>query len=207
MDGKKIRSDTERALQDHASLPHLQNLVDAGCDRDELLFALELAFLADESWETQLGMKLRDFKVAISHVRHCADTIDRLNRSKLIYRASIEYHLPGFVGLRESPTLAERLREYATMLDWLRRVSGPKRSIGLHAWKAYIVAVVTEGTKKPHDLEVSSLIAAVLDDAKYSLDAHKTWRLKQTDLIEQIREKVHYRRLKRAFLSPPWLYK
>jgi len=205
--GKKPLSTVETVLEDHLAAPHLQALVHAGCDRDDLLFALELAFLADESWETQIGMKLRDFKVAISHVRHCADTIDRLNRSKLIYRASIEYRIPGFVGLRDSPTIAEQLREYAIKLEWLRRISGPKRRIVLHTWKAWIVAIVTEYAKKPHDLEVSSLIAAVLNDLKYSQDAHKAWRLKHLPLIEMMREKVRDRRLKRAFLSPPWLRK
>ncbi len=207
MTGKKPLSTVETVLEDHLAAPHLQALVDAGCDRNELMTLMDLAFLTDESWEAQIGMKLRHFKAAINHVRHCAEIIDRLNRSKLIYRASIEYRIPGFVGLRESPTIAEQLRKYAIRLDWLRRMAGPKRSIQLHAWKAYVVAVVTEGTKKPHDLEVSSLIAAVLDDAKYSLDAHKTWRRKHLPLIEEIRKTVRDRRLKKAFSSPPWLCK
>jgi hypothetical protein len=205
--GKKRFSSIETVVQDDFARRDLQILVDAGCDRNDLITVMDLAFLADESWETQLGMKLRDFKVAISHVRHCADTIDRLNRSKLIYRASIEYRIPGFVGLRASPTLAERLREYATLLDWLRRVSGPKHSIGLHTWKAWFVAIVTEDTKKPHDLEVSSLIATILNDSNYSQDAHKAWRLKHLPIIELMREGVQDRRLKKAFLSPPWLRK
>ena len=202
MTGKKPFSSIETVFQDHEALRHLQALVDAGCDRNELIMLMDLAFLADESWETQIGMRLRDFKGAITGIRHCADTIDRLNRSELIYRASIEHRIPGFVGLWESPTLAERLREYATVLDWLRRFFGPKRSIRLHVWKAWIVAVVTEDTKKPHDSEVSFLIAALLDNPKYSLAAHQRWRLKHLHHIEVMRKKLHDRRLKRAFLSP-----
>jgi hypothetical protein len=205
--GRKPLSTVETVLEDHLADRHLQTLVDAGSDRNELITLMDLAFLADESWETQIGMKLRDFKRAMKDVRDCANKIDRLNRSELIYRAAIEHRFPGFVGLLESPTIAERLREYATMLDWLCRVLGPKRSIRLHTWKAWIVAVVTEGTKRPHDLEVSSLIAAVLDDPNYSLDAHKTWRAKHLPLIEMMKKKIQDQRLTKAFLSPPWLHK
>jgi hypothetical protein len=202
--GKKPRSSVEAVLQGNVATRDLHILEKAGCNRNELITLLELAFLADESWETQIGMKLRDFKSAVTHIRDCANTIDRLNRSELIYRASIEHRLPGFIGLLEPPTLAERVREYANNLEWLRNVFGPKRSHRLHAWKAYIVAVVTEDTKKAHDLEVSSLIAAVLDNHTYSLDAHKTWRLKHPELIVEMRKILQDRRLvKRPFPSPP----
>src|ERR1700730_2017074 len=153
MGTKKPVSQIERILEDNASLPHLQALVDAGCNRNEVVIAMELAFLADESWETLMGMDLRSIKRAHAQIRDCADFIDRLNRSELIYRLSIEHRDPGFVGLHESPTLSERLREYVSLLDDRLRLFGPKRKIRTHVWKAWIVAHVVEDTKKPHDSE------------------------------------------------------
>ena len=202
MTGKKPLS-IETVLEDNSAIRDLHTLEKAGCNRNELITLLELAFLSDESWKTQIGMSLRNIKRAIAHIRHCADIIDRLNDSELMYRASIEHRLPGFVGLRESPTLAERLREYAAKLEMLRRVFGPKRSIRLQAWKAWIVAVVTEDTKRAHDWEISYLIAAVLDEPKYSADAHKAWRRKYVPLIAAMRKKVQDQRLKRPPASPP----
>jgi hypothetical protein len=205
MGGKKIRSDTERALQDYAALPYLQTLVDSGCDRNEIISYMQLAFLADDSWETLVNMNLKAFKGLIKQIRDCADIIDRMNRTELIYHLAIETRDARFVGLHESPTLAERVRDYASKLDSLRGVFGPDRNLRRHAWKALVVANVIEDTMKPHDLEVSSLIAAVLDDPRYSPDAHKAWRLKHMPLIEGMRKTLQDRRLKRALLSAPWL--
>lgn len=203
MGTKKPVSQIERVLEDNASLPHLQALVDAGCDRKELVIAMELAFLADESWETFVGMDLRRFKKEIGQIRTCADVIDRLNRSELIYRLSIEHPDPWFVGIHESPTLPERLRQYANLLDHRRKVFGPKRKIRTHTWKAWIVAHVMEDTKKPHDHEVASLLAAVLDDPEYSDKAHQAWRLKNTDIIEMMIETLREHRRQNTLPPPP----
>lgn len=188
MSGKKIRSDTERALEEHAALPSLQTLVDSGCDRSELISYMEVAFMADDSWKTLVDMNLRAFKGSIKKIRDCAGVIDRLNRSELIYHMSIEAKDARFVGIHESPTLPVRLREYADKLDWLRHVFGPKRNIRLNAWRGWIVAVVMENTEKPHDREVSSLIAAVLNDSQYSESAHRAWRSKHIDVIDAMRK-------------------
>jgi hypothetical protein len=181
-------------LKEHAALQHLQALVDAGCKRNEVLSLLELAFWADESWNRLVGMDLPKFKREIERVRHCADTIDRINGSDLIYHVSIESRLPRFIRLHESPTLSEQLREYADALDSLRRVFGPKLKPRMHVWKAWIVAVVIEETGAPKDGEVSSLIGAVLDDSGYSEKAHQAWRLKYREVIEKMKtEFVHPR--------------
>jgi hypothetical protein len=207
MGGKKIHSEAERVLEDYAVLPHIQTLVDSGCDRNEIILFVELAFLADDSWKTLVDMDLKAFKGSIKEIRDCAAIIDRLNRTELIYHLSIETRDAQFVGLHESPTLAERLREYASKLDSLRHLFGPDQCLKLHAWKASIVARVIEDTKDPHDLEVSSLIAAALDDPEYSVGAHKQWRFRHRALIEDTRKKVQDRRLNRALLSAPQLRK
>jgi len=183
-------------LRDHAALQHLQALVDAGCKRNEVMSLLELAFWTDESWKQLVDMGLPRLKREIRQIRNCANIIERLNRSDLVYHVSIEIQLPQFVAVRKSPTLPEQLREYANALDSLRRVFGPKSRPRLHAWKAWIVAVVTEDTKAPHDREVSSLIGAVLDDPKYSEKAHQKWRLDHIDHIKLMKKKVLQRRQK-----------
>ena len=162
---------------------------------------LELAFWSDESWKQLVGMDLRRFKREIGNIRHCADIIDRLNRSDLVYHVSVEVQLPQFIEVRRLQTLSEQLREYADTLDSLRRVFGPKSRPRLHAWKAWIVAVVTEDTKAPHDREVSALIGAVLDEPKYSEKAHQKWRLDHIDHIKLMRKKVLQRRPKSSLQS------
>ncbi len=184
------RSDVERTLKDHAVDADLEALVDAGCNRNQILDLLQLAFLADESWERQVKkMDLRQFKAAITQIRDCANIIDRLNESTLVRRASTELAIPQFVSLRQSPTLAEQLREYAGKMDLLRAV--PRAKTGMHTWKALIVTVVTKHTKQPHDREVSSLISAVLPKSNYSLAAHVAWRLKHEPTIAMMR-KLHH---------------
>lgn len=174
-----------------------------GCNRCDLISTLQLGFLAAESWEELVGMNLRAFKRALGQIKNCAGVIERLNRSELIYRLSVEHRDPLFVGLREPPTLPERVREYAGLLDHRSKLFGPKRSIRAHMWKAWVVATVTEDTGHPHDAEVSSVLAAVLDAPKYSEKAHQAWRLKYRDFIEMMRAKLKEHRRKRASGSLP----
>jgi len=201
--GTKSLSEFEVRLQDHAKArSDLRALVKDGCNQAELISALQLAFLAtDESWKELVGMNLRAFKTALTQVRGCSDVIERLNRSELVYRLSIEHQDPLFAGLHQSPTIPERLREYVALLEHRRRLFGPRRSIRTHAWKAWIVAIVTEDTQSPHDPEVSSIIAAVLEDSRYSEKAHQAWRLKHKGFIEMMRTKLRQQRSK-AGLPP-----
>lgn len=164
----------------------------------ELLGGLELAFLADESWKELIGMDLRKFRTAIRQIRNCADDIDQLNRSELIHRVSFEHRDPRFARVHESPTLPDQLREYANLIESLRLVYGPKQKVTMNAWKAWIVAIVTDDTRKNHDREVSSLIAAVLDDSRYSEKAHQAWRLKHRPYVEMMRQKLHQHRARIA---------
>ena len=197
MSVKKSRSDLETVLNDHSALQHLTTLVDAGCNRSELDSLLQLAFFADESWDALVGRNLRAFKGAIAQIRDCANVIEGFNRSELVYHATIEIGDPRFSRLSESPSLSERLREYAVGLDLLRVTYGPGPAIRRHAWKAWIVARVMEDTKRPHDREVASLIAAVSGEAEYSEKAHQAWRRDHRELIEKMHGKLLDRRRNR----------
>jgi hypothetical protein len=188
MDGKRSSlSKVERALVEYSADSELESLVNAGCERDRIMRTLALAFLTDESWRTLLEMDLRAFKVTLRQVRDCAAIIDRLNRSNLINHVSIEIPDIRFAGVHQSPTLPDRLREYANGVESLRRFIGPEHKIRMHVWKAWLVGIVLEQTGKAHDPEVSALIAAVLNNPKYSEKAHQAWRLKHSSLVEKQR--------------------
>jgi hypothetical protein len=197
---QKIPS-SEDALRKHAAVAQLKALVDAGCDRSEIVTLLDLAFLTVESWDSQIGMGLRDLKTALTEIRNCADIIGRLNRTEVLYRAIVEHRIPDFVSLCELADLPESLRRYASAVKWFCQIVGPKRRPRLLAWKAWIVAVVWESTNRPHDVEVASLIGAVLDDADYSAEVHKTWRFRHRALIQKSRNKVRDRQFGQSLRS------
>lgn len=197
---KKNPFPIEAVLSDHAVLKDLDDLVTAQCDRDELLAYLSMANFVDESWKKLVGAGLKTYRRNIREIEHCANLIERLNRSKLLW-LSISHPDPKFVGIHRSPTLPEQLRRYADNLRNLPETFGPKRSLGRHAWKALIVAKVTKVTGKPHDREVSALIAAVLDNRRYGVKAHQAWRRKYEELIRNMRDTVSERHL--MSLPPP----
>jgi hypothetical protein len=193
MDREKALSEVERVLIKHSAQRELKSLVNAGCDRGRLMAVLQLAFLTDESWRTLSGMDLRTFKSELRQVRHCAHVIDRLNRTDLMYRVSIEFRLDRFAGLYRSPKLPDQLREYAKAVGSLPQLLGPRHKHTLHAWKAHLVAIVLEQTGKAHDREVSALMAAVLENQEYSEKAHQAWRLKYGHLVERERVRIRSR--------------
>jgi hypothetical protein len=174
----------ENILKSHGALDNLNALESAGCNRVHLLTALDLAFFAKDSWGVLVGMDLRRFKVVIREIRNCAVSIERLYRSELVYRLSVEQRDPLFVRIHETPTLPDQLRQFASAIEHHNKIHGPKLKIRGHTWKAWIVAMVITDTQKVHDREVSSLIGAVLDDKEYSEKAHQEWRRKNRDLLE-----------------------
>ena len=202
LQGKKTFPKVEDIVANHPRLNDaLEALVKAGCDRAQLLTALDLVFLTDESWEGLLGMDLRAFKRAMKQIADCADTISRLENSELIWYVSVQARLPDFSATYEKPTLPERVRDFARRLQKLRSFYGPDHRPRYHIWKVHIVAMVLEATHRPHDPEVSELISAIRDDAKYSEKAHQKWRLENNELIEGHRERLRERRSHRV--PPP----
>jgi hypothetical protein len=202
--GRKSFPKVQDVLKRYGRLEEqLEDLKKAGCDRAQLLTALDLAFLTDESWESLLGMSLKEFKAAIQQIKDCADTIADIENSHLIWWVSLEIRDPSFVATYEAPTLSVRLSDFARELEKLRSFYGPKHKPSLHTWKAHVVAMVIEATKKPHDPEVSALISAVTNNPKYSEKRHGNWRRENQELIELHREKQRERRLKGIPPPPP----
>ena len=192
------RALTERALKLHGVQDDLQDLVNVGCNRLELLATLDLAFLADETWDALVGMDLRQFKAVLSDIRNCALKMDRLYRSELIHRLSIEHRDPKFVRIHDIPTIPDQIRTFADAIEHYGNLLGPKRKIRGHTWKARIVAMVIEDTHKPHDPEVSGLIAAVLNNTKYSEKAHQEWRRKHPDFIRTASEIIRLKAMSKG---------
>lgn len=202
MRSKKTPFPIQTVLRDHGALADLEKLAASGCNRHELLAFLSIASYADDSWPKLVGTKLRTYRRNIQEIEHCADLIDRLNRSRLIHRLSIEHLDPRFAEIHQPPTLPDQLRKYAHNLSYLPKLYGPKRKLSRHAWKALIVAKTIEDTGKPHDSEISALIAAVLDNRRYGSKAHQAWRLKHRELIEKMRDRPSNSAPTRL-LSPP----
>jgi hypothetical protein len=200
----RSRSTAEQAFQSQSALKDLNRLVNVGCNRDRLIAQLDLAFsfLDEESWEVLVGMDLRRFKGVVREIRSCAAVIDCLCRSELIYRLSIQHRDPMFVTIYDAPTLPDQLRKFAGAIEHKSKLFGPKRNIRKHMWKAGIVAMVIEDTHTPHDAEVSSLIAIVLDDENYSEKAHQEWRRKHQDFIQIARKQIIETRRKAMSKSP-----
>ena len=189
----------EAVLSHQGVLRHLDKLVTAGCKRNELLAFLSMATFADDCWKKLVGTGLRNYRRNIREIENCANLIERLNRSKLLWllTRATGHADARFAEIHRSPTLPEQLRKYADNLSCLPEVYGPKRKLARHAWKAFIVANVIEVTGTPHDPEVSALIAAVLDDDRYGEKAHQAWRLKHAELIKKIRDPYAGSRLPR----------
>jgi hypothetical protein len=72
MEPKRVQRKAERVLAKEGALHSLESLIEAGCNRAEILSLLELAFWTDEFWKKLVGMELRDFKAVLSQIRHCA---------------------------------------------------------------------------------------------------------------------------------------
>jgi hypothetical protein len=207
--------DAAQFLLEHRA--DVDRLIKAGCDRNELLFVLELAFLADDSWKRLLGARdARQIKNWIAQIRHCADLIERLNRSELIHLLAIESRNPKFALIHEPPSLPQRLRNYADNLEWARQLYGPKRAAHRNAWKACLTALVVESTGKPHDPEVGALIGAVQENkvgtnrgsarrvkGTSDAEAQKAWRSTHGPLIEQMRKRLRHNRSSRETRSNP----
>ena len=174
----------EQKLDAYSALSELEALVSAGCRRDELLDVLDLAFLTDESWENRVGMDLRTFKKSIDQIKDCANLIDRLDHSELLYHQAVELGDTRFAAIHQSPTLSERLLDYAAKIEALRRERGPKTGPAKHAWKAYLLAIVLHATGSAHDKELSALIAAALDHPSYSEVTHGAWRRAHRSIVE-----------------------
>jgi hypothetical protein len=196
---KKAVSELEIRLREYAkAFDDFKLLVRDGCDLDELSTLLEINFLAErDTWERLVGMNLRGLETALKEIKACAGLVERLNCTEFVHRLSIEHRDPALVRIQESPTLPEQLRSYVAAIDHRRKAFGPRRNLRRHAWKARIVAIVIEDTQKPHDAQVASVIAAILNDSEYSPKAHQAWRLKYSALIERVRAQLKEQRKKR----------
>jgi hypothetical protein len=180
---RETRKAVEERLDEWNARPHLETLVDAGCDRAEIIAALNVlgARFADDSWEHLTGLKLKPLKSAVKRFRNCADAIDSLNSRPLMW-AAIVY------GIKHNPdfyNIPRMLRLYADMLEFEIKNSGPKKHPLLNICKALLVDMA-QRCGGPHDKEVAGLIGAVLG-REYDTKSHSEWRANHEALLDRVR--------------------
>jgi len=78
-------SEVKRRLESYGADRELRALEDLGCNGTDIRILLEIAFLADSSWTRLVHMDLRSLKKSLAEIRRCADLIDRLNCTELVY--------------------------------------------------------------------------------------------------------------------------
>jgi hypothetical protein len=154
------------------SRDYVQDLVELGCDKAELIGALVVikGAAGRETWDRLTGMtpkRLRE--VTARNLNKAADEIEQIN-SKL---GSIQQIMRRHVAFRMLPNL---LREYAVELEALSRTGGEKRHPLLKSAKCNLVQYVKEKTGRFCDEEVSGLLSDILDNSNYDAAQHGNWR-------------------------------
>src|ERR1700740_1340424 len=100
------RATVEAVLGATGAQEHLDKLVNAGCDRREILSAL--AFLrsrwTDDSWMHLSGVNLKTLKRLVIKLRNCAAEVENLNKRPLMW-AVANYGPPVSRRLYEIPHL------------------------------------------------------------------------------------------------------
>jgi hypothetical protein len=173
----------EEKLDEWSAKRDLETLVEAGCDRAEILSILQVldSQFVDESWERLTGLKLKQLKGAVKRFRDCADRIDRLNSHRVMW-AAIVY---GPRGNRDFYNIPRLLRLYADMLEFEIKNSGPKKHPLQNTCKALLVDVALS-CGGPCDKEVAGLIGAILG-LDYQTKSHSEWRANHQPLLDQVK--------------------
>ena len=164
----------EQILKECGALGYLESLVREDCDRDQILAMLVTLQRCPQidAWEFLAKTDLQTLKRKIAKIRNVARDIERLNSTFLsAFRTSL-----GFSFQEKFQRIPFILEWYATVLDVQRGFFGPKQHPMEEAAKAHLVLTVEITTGKPHDKEVSGLIAAVMNRPNYSEGDHGQWR-------------------------------
>jgi len=153
----------------------LARLVDKGCSRERILFDLG-NLLRDtdlDTWKGLLGFNGKQTQAALRRMRKTADELERINAS--LMGEAVRYSHPK---LQFAVTLPDAIRLFAKLWEKVARGVTPRKRILLNTVKRRLVQHVIDSTGRPHDREVSALIAAVTPQSTYDEVAHRMWRLK-----------------------------
>ncbi len=182
---QKSPSQATKLLEEAKALGDVKKLEDEDCNRDEILFRLELlcSGFANDSWQELTGLtEKRKVSAATNRIRKLAEEIEQLNRHMLVWFLA-NYVLTGKVEFYRIPVL---LRNYAQTLDDAGKLYGPLKHPFQNGVIAFLVAYVKDKTGKFHDKEVSGLIAAVLRSDRYSQKDQQMWRRNHAKLLQLV---------------------
>jgi hypothetical protein len=173
----------EQRLDEWGARGDLETLVEAGCDRAEILNILRIldSQFVDDSWERLTGLKQKELRSAVQKFRDCADRIDGLNSRPLMWAASV-YGPRGNPDLCKIPGL---LRVYADILKFEIENSGPRQKSRQNTCKALLVDIALR-CGKPYDKEVAGLIGAALG-REYDTKNHSEWRANHRALLDLVK--------------------
>jgi hypothetical protein len=192
------RSDVERvmaALRKYHCESHVDRLVKAGADRDELLRRLLL--LVDYS--PKLEPRRLTSRETSAHARKIRDTADLI---EFLNEGPHNVLLLGPVW-QEALTLPTRLRELADRVQRLPEEVDPRWEPIKVAAQCQLVWVVKQATGRYHDDEVSALIGALLHGGQWDVDSLKQWRSRHATDIQKLGPLVALPRLPK----PPRKYR
>jgi hypothetical protein len=173
----------EQKLDEWGAKGDLETLVEAGCDRAEILSLLRVldSQFVDDSWKRLTGLKQKQLRSAVLKFRYCADRIEGLNSRPLMW-AAIVYGPSGNPDFYKMPGL---LRLYADILEFEIENSRPRKNPLQNTCKALLVDMALR-CGKPYDKEVAGLIGAALG-REYDTKNHSEWRANHHALLDQVK--------------------
>jgi hypothetical protein len=152
----------------------LRELVERGCDEDELVFYLARL---QRAAETEMPTK-KEF-------RNDSDLFEEAAQRIMFYeRSAFQYLLYGPESSTDLPDLAHLLDEFALRFASLEKVARPKRHTAMDDLKASVVRHVHQRTRSPQDTLVAAVIGRVTKKYNYASDAQKMWRRRMGKLLD-----------------------
>lgn len=168
-------------LEKRGAWDDLENLCQAGCEREEVLWLLGGCdgVPGITSSEGLFGRGADELRKNLRDIRHAADVISNLNRQPF------GHLLRGSISLGSLPDLPEHLRLYAAAVgaaqadfvgsDWYLNIAKARLS-------DHVTYKTDAGRTRKRDKEISSLIGAITNTS-YGADAHRRWRHQHNDLL------------------------
>ena len=189
--GKRL-SDLESKIEKREGKSALENLVQAGCDRNKLLQSLALCCAKPidslyDGWFTKLGplsveslfgLRPREFSTLKEKLLKAADGIDKINRR---FEFGVLLTTPHLVRFQLLPS---RLRGYVSLLDLAAERLGRGAYFYQNMAKAILVSYVKHQTGRSHEPEVCTLLEAVEGD--YDVTKHREWSNDHRDLLDRV---------------------
>jgi hypothetical protein len=134
-------------------------------------------FPRTDSWQAYAGMERKALKKFVRTLRQSAAEMRVLNSK------TFGLVLVNSDDTRHLAHLPERLDRYAELLEAALATYGPKKRWHSHLTRFLLTSQVITSTGRPHDEEVSALLAAVWGKS-CSVQAQSQWRHENFDRLQ-----------------------